>query len=119
MTEAPGDAADPQRDLLEEMHYALGLAQERERSAKEEMDRLPRLFVTQYFSLEERVRSAEREAERAEVSAAGLEERVNKSLQGIGLQLRFPEIIMNRSQLCLIRRVFELRCGGLVVGWVS
>jgi hypothetical protein len=44
MTEAPRDAADPERDLLEEMHSALGLAEERERRPKEEMDRLRRLL---------------------------------------------------------------------------
>ena len=83
MTEAPADPADPQRDLLDEMHYALRLAEERERSAKEEMEHVQGRFLTQYSSLEERVRAAERDAERAEVHAAGAEDRVNKSLQAL------------------------------------
>jgi hypothetical protein len=81
MTEAPAHPADPQHDLLEEMHYALRLAEERERSAKEEMDDLQRRFVAQYSSLDGRVRSAEKDAERAELNAAEVEDRVNKSLQ--------------------------------------
>jgi hypothetical protein len=83
MTEAPADPADPQRDLLDEMHYALRLAEERERSAKEETERLQRQFITHYSRLEERVRAAEGDALRAEVHAAGAEDRVNKSLQAL------------------------------------
>ena len=83
MPEAPADPADPQHDLLEEMHYALRLAEERERGAKENIDRVKRQFATQYCTLEERAKSAEKNADRAEAEAAEAEDRVRKSLQAL------------------------------------
>jgi signal transduction histidine kinase len=85
MPEAPADPSDPQRDLLEEMQYALRLAEERERIAREEMDWIQRQFVAEYSELEERARSAEKNADRAELNAAAVEDRVNKSLQALRL----------------------------------
>ncbi|MBV8849989.1 MAG: hypothetical protein JOZ16_10455 [Methylobacteriaceae bacterium] len=83
MTEAPAEPSDPQCDLLEEVHYFLQLAEQREKSAKQEMDRLQQQFVARYSSLQERARLAERVAERAESNAAGIEDRVNKSVQAL------------------------------------
>jgi hypothetical protein len=83
MPEAPADWPDPQHDLLEEMHYALRLAEERERSAKENIARVKQHFATQYCRLEERAKSAEKNADRAEVEAAEAEDRVSKSLQAL------------------------------------
>jgi predicted nucleic acid-binding Zn-ribbon protein len=65
------------------MHYALRLAEERERSAKENIDWLTRQFAAQYSSLEQRAKSAEKNAERAEVEAADAEDRVSKSQQAL------------------------------------
>jgi hypothetical protein len=83
MPEAPADPPDPQQDLLEEVHYALRLAEERERSAKEDIDRVKRQLATQYSRLEERAKSAEKNADRAEVQAAEAEDRVGNSLQAL------------------------------------
>jgi signal transduction histidine kinase len=83
MPEAPADPSDPQRDLLEEMHYALRLAEERERIAREEMDWIQRQFVSEYSELEERARSAEKNADRAELNAAAVEDRMNKALHAL------------------------------------
>lgn len=85
MPEAPADPPDPEHDLLEEMRYALRLAEERERSAKENIDRLKRQFAGQYTRLEERAKSAEKNANRAESDAAEAEDRVSKSLQALRL----------------------------------
>src|SRR5436305_12818935 len=85
MPEAPPDRPDPQDDLLEEMRYALRLAKEREQSAKENIERLKRQFAAHYSTLEERAKSAEKTAERAEAEAAETEERVRKSLKALGL----------------------------------
>jgi hypothetical protein len=83
MPEAPADPPDPQHDLFEEMHYALRLAKERERSAKENTDRLKQQFAAQFLKLEERARSAEKNADYAEIAAAEAEDRVSKSLQAL------------------------------------
>jgi hypothetical protein len=83
MPEAPTDPPDPRHDLLEEMHYALHLAEERERNAKENMDRVKRQFAAHCARLEERAKSAEKNAARAEVGAADAEDRVSKSLQAL------------------------------------
>jgi hypothetical protein len=83
MPEAPADPPDPEHDLLEEMRYALRLAEERERSAKEDIDRVKRQFAVQYAGLEERTKSAEKNADRAEVEAAEADDRVSKSLQAL------------------------------------
>ena len=83
MPEAPANPPDPQHDLLEEMHYALRLAEEREQSAKENTDRLKRQFAAQCSRLEERARSAEKNADHAEIAAAKAEDRVSKSLQAL------------------------------------
>jgi hypothetical protein len=65
------------------MHYALRLAEERERNAKEDIDRVNREFARQCAWLEERAKSAEKNAERAELEAADAEDRVSKSLQAL------------------------------------
>jgi hypothetical protein len=83
MPEAPADPPDPQQDLIEEMHYALRLAEDRERSARQNIRRVKRGFATRYSRLEERAKSAEESAERAEVEAAEAEDRVSKSLQAL------------------------------------
>ena len=83
MTEAPAEPSDAQRDLLEEMQYALALAEQREGSAKHEIARLQRQLVAEYSTLKERVRAAEADAERAEMKAADLEERLGQSLQAL------------------------------------
>jgi hypothetical protein len=83
MAEAPADPSGPERDLLEEMQYALRLAEEREQSAKAEIDRTRREFAERFPALEERARSAEKNANRAELKAASAERRVNKSLQAL------------------------------------
>jgi hypothetical protein len=83
MPETPTDPPDPRHDLLEEMHYALHLAEERERNAKENMDRVKRQFSAQCARLEERAKSAEKNAERAEVAAEDAEDRVRKCLQAL------------------------------------
>src|ERR1700759_712759 len=83
MAEAPADPPDPEHDLLEEMHYALRLAEERERSAKADSDRVKRQFAAQFSRLEERAKSAEKNADRAEIAAAEAEDRVSKSLQAL------------------------------------
>jgi hypothetical protein len=67
------------------MHYALRLAEERQRSANENIDRLKRQFATQCSRLEERAKSAEKNADRAEVEAAEADDRVSKSLQALRL----------------------------------
>jgi hypothetical protein len=85
MAEAPADPSGPERDLLEEMHYALRLAEEREQSAKDEIDRTRRQFAEQSPGLEERARSAEKNANRAELNAASAEDRVNNSLHALGV----------------------------------
>jgi hypothetical protein len=85
MPEAPADPPDPEHDLLEEMRYALGLAEERERSAKENIDLLKRQFAGQYTRLKQRTKSAEKNADLAEVEAAEAEDRVSKSLQALRL----------------------------------
>jgi hypothetical protein len=83
MPEAPADPLDPQHDLFEEMHYALRLTEERQRSAAENIDLAKRQFAAQYSRLEQRARSAEKNAERAEGEAAEAEGRVSKSLQAL------------------------------------
>jgi hypothetical protein len=83
MAEAPADSSGPEHDLLEEMHYALRLAGEREQSAKAEIDKTRREFAERFPGLEERARSAEKNANRAELNAASAEDRVNKSLQAL------------------------------------
>jgi len=83
MAEAPGDPFGPERDLLEEMRYALRLAEEREESAKAEIDRARREFAERFSGLEERARSAEKNANRAEHNAASAEDRVNISLRAL------------------------------------
>jgi signal transduction histidine kinase len=65
------------------MHYALRLAEERERIAREEMDWIQRQFVSEYSELEERARSAEKNADRAELNAAAVEDRMNKALHAL------------------------------------
>jgi dsDNA-specific endonuclease/ATPase MutS2 len=65
------------------MHYALRLAEEQERNAKQTVDRAKRQFAAQYSRLEQRARSAEKNAERAEGKAAEAEGRVSKSLQAL------------------------------------
>jgi hypothetical protein len=85
MPEAPADPPDPEHDLLEEMRYALRLAEARERSAKEDIDRVKRQFAAQYARLEERTKSAEKNADRAVVEAADAEDRVRKSLKALGV----------------------------------
>lgn len=85
MAEAPADPSGPERDLLEEMQYALRLAEEREQSAKAEIDRTRREFAERFPALEERARSAEKNAHRAEFNAASAEDRVNNSLQALRL----------------------------------
>jgi hypothetical protein len=83
MPEVPTHLPDPRHDLLEEMHYALRLAEERQRSAAENIDLAKRQFAAQYSGLEQRARSAEKDAERAEGKAAEAEDRVSKSLQAL------------------------------------
>jgi hypothetical protein len=83
MAEAPADSSSPEHDLLEEMHYALRLAGEREQSAKAEIDRTRREFAERFPGLEERARSAEKNANRAELNAASAADRVKKSLQAL------------------------------------
>jgi hypothetical protein len=83
MPEAPADPPDPQHDLLEEMHYALRLAKERERSAEENIAQVKRQLAAQSSRLEERAKSAEKNADRAELEAAEAEDRVSKSLQAL------------------------------------
>jgi hypothetical protein len=83
MVEAPADPSGPERDLLEEMHYALRLAEQREESAKAEIDRARREFAERFPGLEERARSAEKNANRAELNAASAQDRVNNSLQAL------------------------------------
>jgi hypothetical protein len=83
MPEAPADPPDPQHDLAEEMDYALRLAEDRERRAQKNLDWVKRQFGTRYSTLEERARSAEKIADRAEVEAAEAEGRVRKSLQAL------------------------------------
>jgi hypothetical protein len=85
MSEAPADPPDPQRDLLEEMHYALRLADERERSAKKAMEGVKRQFAGQYSRLQERAKSAEKNADRAEAEAEEAERRVSRSLEALRL----------------------------------
>ncbi|MEA2834193.1 MAG: hypothetical protein QOG66_2395 [Methylobacteriaceae bacterium] len=65
------------------MHYALRLAEERERIAREEMDWIQRQFVAEYSQLEECARSAEKNADRAEFNAAAVEDRMNKALHAL------------------------------------
>lgn len=83
MAEIPAETSDPRHDLVEEMRYALRLAEEREQSAKATIDRLKRQFAAHYSRLEERTKAAEKNAERAEVEAAEAEGRVSKSLQAL------------------------------------
>lgn len=83
MPEAPAELSGPQRDLFEEMHYALTLAEERERSATEDIDRLRKEFAAQCSRLEKHAKSAEKDAEHAELKAAEAENRVNKSLEAL------------------------------------
>jgi phenylpropionate dioxygenase-like ring-hydroxylating dioxygenase large terminal subunit len=83
MAEIPAETSDPRHDLVEEMRYALRLAEEREQSARENIERLKRQFSAHYSRLEERAKAAEKNAERAEVEAAEAEARVGKSLQAL------------------------------------
>lgn len=85
MPEAPAYPPDPQRDLLEEMHYALRLADERERSAKKVIEGAKRQFAGQYSRLQERAKSAEKNADRAEAEAEEAERRVSRSLEALRL----------------------------------
>lgn len=83
MTEVLADPSGSQQDLFEEMHYAVRLAEERERSAAEEIDRLKQQFAAQLIELKDRVRSAEKNAGRAESCAAAAEDRVSNALQAL------------------------------------
>jgi hypothetical protein len=65
------------------MQYALRLAEEREQSAKAEIDRTRPEFAERFPALEERARLAEKNANRAELKAASAEDRVTNSLRAL------------------------------------
>jgi hypothetical protein len=85
MPETVPDCAAPEHELLAEMRYALRLAEEREKSADEELGRLDLMFASRIAELAERAELAEKNAERAEIRAAEAEARMSKALEGLRL----------------------------------